>query len=58
MFSFNFLRFIQISCAFQYIAKKILKINERKRWLDPPPSDEVKRAIQDEEIFQIAKLVK
>jgi len=41
----------------QYIADKILKINERKRWSDPPPTDEAKRALQDEEIFQTAKLV-
>ncbi|KAF9553362.1 heme peroxidase [Agrocybe pediades] len=40
-----------------YIAEKILKINERKRWSDPPPTDEAKRAQQDEEIFQTAKLV-
>ncbi|KAG5644791.1 hypothetical protein DXG03_007612 [Asterophora parasitica] len=41
-----------------YIARKILKINERKTWSDPPPSDTGKRAIQDEQIFQTAKLVK
>jgi len=41
----------------QYIANKILKINERKRWSDPPPTDPTKRALQDEEIFQTAKLV-
>ncbi|KAG6873168.1 hypothetical protein C0995_002017 [Termitomyces sp. Mi166 len=40
-----------------YIANKILKINERKRWSDPPPSDPAKRARQDEEIFQTARLV-
>ncbi|KAF5370929.1 hypothetical protein D9615_009815 [Tricholomella constricta] len=40
-----------------YIANKILKINERKLWTDPPPSDADKRAIQDEQIFQTAKLV-
>jgi len=42
----------------QYIAHKILKINERKRWSYPPPNDPVQRALQDEEIFQTAKLVK
>ena len=42
----------------QYIAEKILKINEWKRWSDPPPADPAKRALQDEEIFQVAKLVK
>ncbi|KAF9477868.1 heme peroxidase [Pholiota conissans] len=40
-----------------YIAEKILKINERKRWTDPPPTDPALRALQDEEIFQTARLV-
>lgn len=40
-----------------YIANKILKINERKIWSDPPPTDADKRAIQDEQIFQTARLV-
>ncbi|KAI0658449.1 heme peroxidase [Cubamyces menziesii] len=40
-----------------YIAQKILQLNERGRWTDPPPADQAKRALQDEEIFQIARLV-
>ncbi|KAI0778881.1 heme peroxidase [Trametes elegans] len=40
-----------------YIAETILKLNERGRWSDPPPEDPAKRALQDEEIFQIARLV-
>ncbi|KAG6861378.1 hypothetical protein C0995_000784 [Termitomyces sp. Mi166 len=40
-----------------YIAKKILKINERRRWYEPPPNDPVKFALQDEEIFQTARLI-
>ncbi|OSD00891.1 heme peroxidase [Trametes coccinea BRFM310] len=40
-----------------YIAERILAINERGRWSDPPPEDKAKRALQDEEIFQIARLV-
>ncbi|PPQ85481.1 hypothetical protein CVT25_006638 [Psilocybe cyanescens] len=40
-----------------YIAEKILKINERKRWSDPPPTDQARLALQDEEIFQTARLV-
>ncbi|KAF7304164.1 Heme peroxidase [Mycena indigotica] len=40
-----------------YIAEKLLKINERGTWAEPPPTDESKRAQQDEEIFQIARLV-
>ncbi|EJC98652.1 heme peroxidase [Fomitiporia mediterranea MF3/22] len=38
-------------------ANMLLKINERKRWSDPPPEDPKKRAQQDEEIFQTARLV-
>ncbi|KAJ8518487.1 hypothetical protein ONZ45_g4459 [Pleurotus djamor] len=40
-----------------YIADKILKINERKRWTNPPPTDPVALAQQDEEIFQTARLI-
>ncbi|KAJ6583033.1 heme peroxidase [Mycena vulgaris] len=40
-----------------YVADMLLKINERKRWTDPPPMDDNLRAQQDEEIFQTAKLV-
>ena len=36
----------------------LLKINERKRWTDPPPQDATARAAQDEEIFQTARLIK
>lgn len=36
----------------------LLRLNERGRWSDPPPADEAKRALQDEEIFQIARMVK
>ena len=47
-----------VLCATQYIAQTLLSINERGRWANPPPSDPVKRALQDEEIFQTARLVK
>ncbi|KAF9257706.1 heme peroxidase [Marasmius fiardii PR-910] len=40
-----------------YIADKLLKINERGRWTDPPPTDPTALAKQDEEIFQTARLV-
>ncbi|KAG6916402.1 hypothetical protein DXG01_006982 [Tephrocybe rancida] len=40
-----------------YIAERLLKINERKLWSDPPPTDPIKRALQDEQIFQTARLV-
>ncbi|KAI0640160.1 heme peroxidase [Trametes polyzona] len=40
-----------------YIADMLLRLNERGRWTNPPPEDEAKRALQDEEIFQIARLV-
>ncbi|KAI0783170.1 heme peroxidase [Abortiporus biennis] len=38
-----------------YCANMVLKINEQGRWSDPPPEDPVKRALQDEEIFQFAR---
>ncbi|GJJ14559.1 hypothetical protein Clacol_008824 [Clathrus columnatus] len=40
-----------------YVATMLLNINERKRWSNPPPDDPAKRALQDEEIFQTARLV-
>ena len=42
----------------QYIAEMLLKLNERGNWSDPPPADADKRARQDEEIFQTARLIK
>lgn len=36
----------------------LLNINERKQWSNPPPNDPAARALQDEEIFQTARLVK
>ena len=42
----------------QYIAEKILKLNERGTWLDPPPQDAAERARQEEEVFQTARLIK
>ena len=42
----------------QYIAERLLSINEKKKWIDPPPTDVRLRAIQDEQIFQTARLVK
>ena len=44
--------------VWKYVAEKILKINEKKTWTDPPPTDPTKRAAQDEEIFQTARLIK
>ncbi|KAJ7584626.1 heme peroxidase [Mycena floridula] len=40
-----------------YVATMLLKINERKKWSDPPPTDPALRAAQDEEIFQTARLI-
>jgi len=40
-----------------YIAEKLVKINEFKKWSNPPPSDTAARAVQDEELFQTAKLI-
>ena len=36
----------------------LLQLNERGRWTNPPPEDPQARALQDEEIFQTARLVK
>ncbi|KAJ7249642.1 heme peroxidase [Mycena rebaudengoi] len=40
-----------------YIAQMLLRINERGTWSDPLPTDASASAKQDEEIFQIARLV-
>lgn len=40
-----------------YIVKKLLDINERGKWSNPPPTDEAKRQKQDDEIFGTARLV-
>ncbi|MCV2423659.1 hypothetical protein LNV47_24045 [Paucibacter sp. DJ4R-1] len=40
-----------------YIATNILKINEQKRWSDPPPEDQKKRDQQEKEIFETARLI-
>lgn len=54
-----------ISCALlvlfcrnhNYIAQKLLEINEKGRWKCPPPDDEQARMTQDDEIFNIARLI-
>ncbi|TFK61373.1 heme peroxidase [Pluteus cervinus] len=48
---------VVLSRNHNYIAQKLLQINEHGRWTDPPPTDLQKRAEQDEELFQTAKLV-
>ena len=59
MFSVVWVSGLSISLgSCKYVAEVILKINERKRWTDPPPSDPAKLAAQDEEIFQTARLIK
>ncbi|KAH7885086.1 heme peroxidase [Phlebopus sp. FC_14] len=40
-----------------YIANMLLRLNEKKRWSDPPPSDPEKLKAQDDEIFETARLV-
>jgi cytochrome P450 len=40
-----------------YIAQKLLEINERGKYSNPPPEDEAKRLAQDDEIFNVARLV-
>ncbi|KAH7928581.1 heme peroxidase [Leucogyrophana mollusca] len=40
-----------------YIAEMLLKLNEKKRWSSPPPTDPAARKAQDDEIFETARLV-
>ena len=42
----------------QYIAERLLSINEQNRWAEETPADEAIRSKQDEEIFQTARLIK
>ncbi|CAG8729471.1 12445_t:CDS:2, partial [Acaulospora colombiana] len=54
-----------ISCALlvlfcrnhNYIATKLLEINEKKKWTNPPPKDPKALRDQDDEIFNIARLI-
>ncbi|KAF8627576.1 hypothetical protein AX15_004356 [Amanita polypyramis BW_CC] len=40
-----------------YIAEMILKLNEKKRWTDPPPTDPAKLKAQEDELFETARLI-
>ncbi|KIM34230.1 hypothetical protein M408DRAFT_59813 [Serendipita vermifera MAFF 305830] len=54
-----------ISCALlvlfcrnhNYIAEKLLQINEKNRFSNPPPTDQKAMMDQDDEIFNVARLV-
>ncbi|KAG8827835.1 hypothetical protein FRC18_009804 [Serendipita sp. 400] len=54
-----------ISCALlvlfcrnhNFIAEKVLQINEKKLWSNPPPKEEKAKMKQDTEIFNIARLI-
>ncbi|KIO24704.1 hypothetical protein M407DRAFT_25951 [Tulasnella calospora MUT 4182] len=48
---------IMYSRNHNYIVKKLLDINERGKWENPPPQDEEKRQKQDDEIFGTARLI-
>ncbi|KZV68980.1 heme peroxidase [Peniophora sp. CONT] len=48
---------VLLSRNHNYIAQKILAINENGTYQNPPPSDEIARLNQDEEVFQRARLV-
>ncbi|KAI0290112.1 heme peroxidase [Multifurca ochricompacta] len=48
---------VLLSRNHNYVAEKILTINERGNFKNPPPSDLAACADQDEEIFQRARLV-
>ena len=41
----------------KYIAAKLLEINERGTFVDPPPKDKEKLLKQEEELFQTARLI-
>lgn len=40
-----------------YIAERLLEINERGGWQNPPPSDPAKKASQEDELFNTARAV-
>ncbi|KAG8881440.1 hypothetical protein FRB97_009566 [Tulasnella sp. 331] len=40
-----------------YIAKRLLEINERGLWTIPPPTDDARKKLQDNDIFQTARLI-
>ncbi|KAG9027103.1 hypothetical protein FRB95_008123 [Tulasnella sp. JGI-2019a] len=40
-----------------FIAKRLLEINERGLWSNPPLKDDAQKQLQDEDIFQTARLV-
>jgi len=48
---------VLLSRNHNYIAQKILEINEWDRFTQPPPTDQAKRIEQDDEIFERARLV-
>jgi len=61
---FDLLRpYFVIDSYVQYVANKVLEINERNTWTNPDriplsdPQRELKLASQDEEIFQTARLI-
>ncbi|KAK2467940.1 hypothetical protein APHAL10511_000235 [Amanita phalloides] len=48
---------VLLSRNHNYVAQKILDINEHGNFLNPPPSDAQARKVQDDEIFERARLV-
>ncbi|KAG9025874.1 hypothetical protein FS837_004792 [Tulasnella sp. UAMH 9824] len=48
---------IMYSRNHNYIVKKLLEINERGEWENPPPEDKAKKQKQDDEIFGTARLI-
>jgi len=48
---------VLLSRNHNYVAQKILDINERGNFSNPPPTDEALRMAQDDEIFERARLV-
>jgi len=48
---------VLLSRNHNYVAQKILDINERHNFSNPPPTDKTLRKAQDDEIFERARLV-
>ncbi|KIO24703.1 hypothetical protein M407DRAFT_25950 [Tulasnella calospora MUT 4182] len=48
---------VMFSRNHNYIVEKLLNINERGKWQNPPPQDPDKKQAQDNEIFGTARLI-
>ncbi|KAG8910032.1 hypothetical protein FRC01_006585 [Tulasnella sp. 417] len=48
---------VMFSRNHNYIVQKLLDVNERAQWKNPPPQDKVAKQKQDDEIFGTARLI-